>query len=69
MASILIIEDEQRIREELAGRLAERGHDIEAVGKAMDGVHLAVSGDHVSKMFIHFRCAASQIENLNICFT
>lgn len=46
MASILIIEDEQRIREELAGRLAERGHDIEAVGKAMDGVHLAVSGDH-----------------------
>lgn len=46
MASILIIEDEQRIREELASRLSERGHDIEAVGKAMDGVQLAVSGAH-----------------------
>ena len=46
MASILIIEDEQRIREALAGRLSERGHDIEAVSTAMDGVHLAVSGAH-----------------------
>ncbi len=46
MASILVIEDEQRIREELATRLSERGHDVESVGTAMDGVHLAVSGDH-----------------------
>ena len=46
MASILVIEDEQRIREELATRLSERGHDVESVGTAMDGVHLAVSGTH-----------------------
>lgn len=46
MASILVIEDEQRIREELATRLSERGHDVESVGTAMDGVHLAVSGSH-----------------------
>jgi DNA-binding response OmpR family regulator len=46
MASILIIEDEQRIREELATRLSERGHDVETVATAMDGVHLAVSGAH-----------------------
>lgn len=46
MASILVIEDEQRIREELATRLSERGHDVESVGTAMEGVHLAVSGDH-----------------------
>lgn len=46
MAAILIIEDEQRIREELTNRLSERGHDVEAVGRAMDGVHLAVSGGH-----------------------
>lgn len=46
MASILVIEDEQRIREELATRLSERGHDVESVGTAMDGVRLAVSGDH-----------------------
>lgn len=46
MASILIIEDEQRIREELATRLAERGHDVVAVATAMEGVHGAVSGDH-----------------------
>ena len=46
MPSILVIEDEQRIREELATRLAERGHTVESVGTAMDGVHRAVSGDH-----------------------
>ncbi|MEN8235895.1 MAG: response regulator transcription factor [Actinomycetota bacterium] len=46
MASILIIEDEQRIREELAARLAERGHDVVTVATAMEGVHGAVSGDH-----------------------
>ena len=46
MSAILIIEDEQRIREELATRLAERGHDVVTVGTAMDGVRVAVSGDH-----------------------
>lgn len=45
MASILIIEDDQRIRESLAKRLSERGHDIETVITAMDGVQRAVSGE------------------------
>ncbi|MEN8041546.1 MAG: response regulator transcription factor [Actinomycetota bacterium] len=44
MATILIIEDDQRIRESLARLLSERGHDIETVGTAMDGVERAVSG-------------------------
>lgn len=45
MASILIIEDDQRIRESLANRLSERGHGVETVSNAMEGVHRAVSGD------------------------
>jgi two-component system, OmpR family, KDP operon response regulator KdpE len=45
MASILIIEDDQRIRESLANRLSERGHGVETVANAMDGVHRAVSGE------------------------
>lgn len=45
MPSILIIEDDQRIRYSLAKRLSERGHDIETVATAMDGVQRAVSGD------------------------
>ncbi|MFV1970667.1 MAG: response regulator transcription factor [Acidimicrobiia bacterium] len=45
MPSILIIEDEQRIRESLATRLSERGHDVETVARAIDGVERAVSGD------------------------
>lgn len=44
MASILIIEDDQRIRQSLSSRLAERGHDVDAVGTAMSGVEAAVSG-------------------------
>lgn len=44
MSSILIIEDEQRIRESLATRLSERGHDVETTARAIDGVELAVSG-------------------------
>lgn len=44
MASILIIEDDQRIRQSLSSRLAERGHDVDAVGTAMAGVEAAVSG-------------------------
>lgn len=44
MATILIIEDDQRIRETLAVRLSERGYDVETVGRAMEGVEQAVSG-------------------------
>lgn len=44
MATILIIEDEQRIRESLATRLSERGHDVESVARAIDGIEQAVSG-------------------------
>ncbi len=44
MPTILIIEDEQRIRESLATRLSERGHDVETVARAIDGVEQAVSG-------------------------
>ncbi len=45
MPSILIIEDEQRIRESLATRLSERGHDVETVARAIEGIERAVSGD------------------------
>jgi DNA-binding response OmpR family regulator len=44
MASILIIEDDQRIRESLSARLADLGHDVETAGRAMEGVERAVSG-------------------------
>lgn len=43
---MLIIEDEQRIREELARRLAERGLVVETTATAMAGVENAVSGVH-----------------------
>lgn len=46
MVAILVIEDDQRIREELANRLSDRGHGVDAVAKAMDGVQLAASGRH-----------------------
>lgn len=45
MASILLIEDDQRIRQSLTTRLAERGHHVEATARAMDGVQRAVAGD------------------------
>lgn len=45
MASILLIEDDQRIRQTLATRLAERGHDVETTAKAMEGVQLALEGN------------------------
>ena len=45
MASVLLIEDDQRIRQALATRLAERGHDVESTATAMDGVQKAVGGD------------------------
>ena len=44
VATILIIEDDQRIRQSLSSRLAERGHQVDAVGTAMSGVEAAVSG-------------------------
>lgn len=44
MATILIIEDDQRIRQSLSNRLAERGHEVDATGTAMSGVEAAVSG-------------------------
>lgn len=45
MASVLLIEDDQRIRQSLATRLAERGHHVESTARAMDGVQRAVEGD------------------------
>ena len=45
MPSILIIEDDQRIRESLAARLSERGQEVETVSRAIDGIERAVSGD------------------------
>ena len=44
MPAILIIEDDQRIRQSLSSRLAERGHQVDAVGTAMSGIEAAVSG-------------------------
>jgi DNA-binding response OmpR family regulator len=44
MASVLLIEDDQRIRQSLATRLAERGHHVESTAKAMEGVQRAVEG-------------------------
>lgn len=44
MPAILIVEDDQRIRQSLSSRLAERGHQVDAVGTAMSGVEAAVSG-------------------------
>jgi hypothetical protein len=43
MASILVIEGEQRIRESLETRLSERGHDVEPVVHALEGIEGAVS--------------------------
>ena len=45
MASLLLIEDDHRIREALVSRLADLGHSIEGEGTAMTGVERAVSGD------------------------
>jgi DNA-binding response OmpR family regulator len=44
MATILLVEDDQRIRESLSRRLAERGHHVESTGRAMSGVEMALSG-------------------------
>jgi len=45
MASVLLIEDDQRIRQSLATRLAERGHHVESTARAMEGVQRAVEGE------------------------
>ena len=42
MASIVIIEDEQRIRELVAKFLADRGHDVESTATAMEGLQAVV---------------------------
>lgn len=42
MASVVIIEDEQRIRELVSRVLADRGHDVEATATAMEGLQAVV---------------------------
>ena len=44
MASILIIEDDVRIRESVARALADRGHDVGSARLGMEGVAIAVEG-------------------------
>jgi DNA-binding response OmpR family regulator len=45
MAMILLIEDEQPIRERLASMLSANGHGVISAAKGTDGVHLAVAED------------------------
>lgn len=45
MPHVLIIEDDQRIRESLAMRLSDRGYSVETVASALPGVERAVSGE------------------------
>ncbi|MCP4303926.1 MAG: response regulator transcription factor [bacterium] len=42
MATVVIIEDEQRIRELVARVLADRGHDVESTATAMEGLQAVV---------------------------
>lgn len=44
MASVVIVEDEQRIRELVARALADEGHDVESASNAMDGLQAVVRG-------------------------
>lgn len=44
MASILIIEDDVRIRESVARALADHGHDVRSARLGMEGVAMAVEG-------------------------
>ncbi len=44
MAFIVIVEDEQRIRELVARVLADHGHDIASASTAMEGLQLVVKG-------------------------
>jgi DNA-binding response OmpR family regulator len=43
MARIVVIEDDQRVREAVTRALASLGHDIEATSTGMDGLNLVVS--------------------------
>jgi DNA-binding response OmpR family regulator len=43
MAAVLIIEDELRIRESLARRLAERGYDVESAATGLSGLEAVVA--------------------------
>jgi DNA-binding response OmpR family regulator len=43
MAAVLIIEDEQRIRETLARRLAERGYDVDAAASGLVGLESVIA--------------------------
>jgi len=43
MPAVLIIEDEQRIRETLAHRLAERGYDVDSAGSGLAGLESVVA--------------------------
>lgn len=45
MASVLLIEDDQRIRDSLARALADSGHEVRSARTGMAGVELAVSSD------------------------
>ncbi len=42
MAKVVIVEDEQRIRELVARVLADRGHDVETTATAMEGLQAVV---------------------------
>lgn len=43
MVSVVIIEDEQRIRQLVAGVLADRGYDVTSSGSALEGLQAVVS--------------------------
>lgn len=43
MAAVLIIEDEQRIRETLARRLAERGYDVDSAATGLAGLESVIA--------------------------
>ncbi|HEX9854857.1 MAG TPA: response regulator transcription factor [Acidimicrobiia bacterium] len=45
MPSVLLVEDDQRIREALAGALAARGYDVRSTSTGMAGVQEAIGGD------------------------
>jgi DNA-binding response OmpR family regulator len=44
MASVLVVEDDLRIRTSLVQRLAERGHFVESAARALEGVERAITG-------------------------
>ena len=45
MSAVLIIEDELRIRESLARRLAERGYDVESAATGLAGLEAVIAND------------------------